>query len=175
MLARFACVSLRDSQPAGLLMVAMRTALAVLAVTVAAAWSGAAQANAATTTPTKGVVLVTTNLALENASAAGTGMVLTSNGEVLTNNHVIRGATTIKVIVPATHKTYAATVLGYDIADDVALIKMNGASKLATITKGNSAKVKVGQASTAVGNANGGGKIVITKGSVTGLNQSIQI
>jgi S1-C subfamily serine protease len=158
-----------------LLLVAMRKALAVVAVTLAAAWSGVAPASAATGTPTKGVVLVTTNLALENASAAGTGMVLTSNGEVLTNNHVIRGATTIKVIVPATHKTYTASVLGYDIADDVALIKMNGASKLATITKGNSSKLRVGQASTAVGNANGGGKLVITKGTVTGLNRSIQI
>jgi len=129
----------------------------------------------AATAPTKGVVLVTTNLALENGSAAGTGMVLTSSGEVLTNNHVIRGATTIKVIVPATHKTYTAKVLGYDISDDVALLKLNGASKLATVTKGNSARLRIGQASTAVGNANGGGKLVITKGTVTGLNQSIQI
>src|SRR4051794_6024497 len=88
--------------------------------------------------PTRGVVLVTTNLAYENADAAGTGIVLTSSGEVLTNNHVIRGATTIKVVVPATHKTYAADVIGYDIADDIALIKVQGAPALATATRGDS-------------------------------------
>jgi S1-C subfamily serine protease len=94
---------------------------------------------------------------------------------VLTNNHVIRGATTIRVTVPATHKSYSATVLGYDISDDIALIKLSGASKLATVTTGNSDALKVGQASTAVGNANGGGKLVITHGQVTALNQTISI
>src|SRR3954469_3811739 len=128
--------------------------IALALVVLAVAGTGTAQAHAAAT-PTKGVVLVTTDLALENGSAAGTGMVLTANGEVLTNNHVIRGATTIKVTVPATHKTYTARVLGYDIADDVALLKLNGAAKLATITRGSSVKVTVGQATRAVGNANG--------------------
>jgi S1-C subfamily serine protease len=69
-------------------------------VLAGAAFGG--NAAAATPPPTKGVVVVNTNLALENASAAGTGIVLTKNGEVLTNNHVIAGATTIKVTVPAT-------------------------------------------------------------------------
>ena len=158
-----------------LLLVAMRRTLTVLAIALAAAWSGAGNANAATVSPTRGVVLITTNLALENGNAAGTGMVLTSNGEVLTNNHVIRGATTIRATVPSTHRTYTANVVGYDIADDVALIKLNGASKLATVTTGNSNKLLIGQASTAVGNANGGGKLVVTKGSVTALNKTISI
>jgi S1-C subfamily serine protease len=153
----------------------MRRIAAVFVLTLAAAWSGAGHASAATTTPTRGVVLITTNLALENGNAAGTGMVLTANGEVLTNNHVIRGATTIKVTVPATHKTYTAKVVGYDISDDVALIKLNGASKLATIAKGNSDKLTVGQSSTAVGNANGGGRLVVTTGRVIGLNKTIQV
>ena len=55
--------------------------------------------------PTKGVVLINTNLALQNGSAAGTGIVLTKTGEVMTNNHVIAGATTIQVTVPATKRT----------------------------------------------------------------------
>jgi S1-C subfamily serine protease len=153
----------------------MRRVATIFVIALAAAWSGAGHAAAATTTPTKGVVLITTNLALENGNAAGTGMVITSNGEVLTNNHVIRGATTINVTIPSTHKTYTAKALGYDISDDVALIKLNGASNLTTIAKGNSDKLRVGQASTAVGNANGGGKLVITKGAVTALNRTISI
>ena len=67
------------------------------------------RAAAATPSPTKGVVLVNTNLALENGSAAGTGIVLTKNGEVLTNNHVIAGATTIRVTVPATKRATRRT------------------------------------------------------------------
>jgi S1-C subfamily serine protease len=147
------------------------------AVLAAAAFAGSAHATTAPAPakPTKGVVIVTTNLAYESASAAGTGIVLTKSGEVLTNNHVIRGATTITVIVPATGKRYSASVLGYDIADDVALIKMSGASGLTVATRGNSATLKIGAKTTAVGNANGGGKLVITKGTVTGLNRTITV
>lgn len=141
----------------------------------AAGFAGSAHATTAPSTPTKGVVIVTTNLAYENASAAGTGIVLTKSGEVLTNNHVIRGATTITAIVPATGKRYSASVIGYDIADDVALLKLNGASGLAVATRGNSAKLKIGATTTAVGNANGGGRLVITKGRVTGLNRTITV
>lgn len=125
--------------------------------------------------PTRGVVVIETNLALENANAAGTGIVLTKDGEVVTNNHVIRGATTIKVVIPATGKTYSATVLGYDIVDDVALLKLQGPSNLATVTTANSAKLRVGQTTRAVGNANGGGTLVQTTGRVTALNQSISV
>ena len=125
--------------------------------------------------PTKGVVLINTNLALQNGSAAGTGIVLTKTGEVMTNNHVIAGATTIQVTVPATKRTYSADVVGYDISDDVALLQLQGATNLATATTGNSAKLKVGQAARAVGNANGGGKLVVTSGKVLALNRSITV
>lgn len=153
---------------------------AVTAAFVAAAgFAGAANATTKTTAPaprlTKGVVLVTTNLQYENAAAAGTGIVLTKTGEVLTNNHVIRGATTIKVTVPATKRTYAADVLGYDVSDDIALIKLEGATNLATVTRADSSKLKIGDLSTAVGNANGGGKLVIARGKVTGLNRAITV
>jgi S1-C subfamily serine protease len=125
--------------------------------------------------PTRGVVLVKTDLALESASAAGTGIVLTKTGEILTNNHVIRGATTITVVVPATNRRYTASVMGYDIADDIALIKADGATNLATATRGNSANLKLGALTTAVGNANGGGKLVITKGRITALKKTIAV
>lgn len=150
-----------------------------MTILVAGAISGAASA---ATKPTKkpiksttGVVLVNTNLAFQGATAAGTGIVLTKTGEVLTNNHVIAGATTITVTVPATKKTYTASVLGYDVADDIALIKLQGATNLATATLGQSAKLKIGQATRAVGNAEGGGKLVQTTGKVLALNQTIQI
>jgi S1-C subfamily serine protease len=146
-----------------------------LTLTLALAGVGVGRAHAATTSPTEGVVVVTTNLALESARAAGTGIVLTRSGEVLTNNHVIRGATTIKVVVPQSHHTYRARVLGYDLVDDVALLKLQGASGLATATRGNSATLKVGQATRAVGNAHGRGTLVTTAGRVTGLNRSIAI
>jgi S1-C subfamily serine protease len=152
--------------------------LQVVATAATVAAFGVGNAHAASTpapSPTKGIVLVTTNLAYQGASAAGTGIVLTADGEVMTNNHVIKGATTINVIVPATHKTYSASVVGYDISDDIALIKMTGASKLATATRGDSSKLKIGQFVRAVGNASGGGKLVQTTGSITGLQKSIQV
>ena len=149
------------------------------AVVAAAGLAGAAHAAIRTTAPaprpTKGVVLVTTNLAYENAAAAGTGIVLTKSGEILTNNHVIRGATTIKVIIPSTKRTYTADVVGYDVSDDIALIKLEGAWGLATVTRADSSKLRVGDLSTAVGNANGGGRLVITHGAITGLNRSITV
>jgi len=154
-----------------------RLRLLAAVLLAAAGFTGTAHATTAPapSKPTKGVVLVTTNLAYQNGNAAGTGIVLTKTGEVMTNNHVIRGATTITVIVPASGKRYSASVIGYDIADDVALIKMNGAAGLAVATRGNSAKLKLGAPATAVGNANGGGKLVITKGSITGLNRTISV
>jgi S1-C subfamily serine protease len=150
-------------------------AAAALAAAVAAGASGGAHA---TTTPspkpTTGVVLITTNLAYQNADAAGTGVVLTKNGEIVTNNHVIRGATTITVIVPSSGRRYPADVLGYDVADDIALLKVN-ASGMTTATRGNSGTLKIGAKATAVGNANGGGRLVITHGTVSALNRTITV
>ena len=120
-----------------------------------------------------GVVVIETNLAYQGASAAGTGMVLTANGEVLTNNHVIAGATTIKVVVPKTTHTYTAKVVGYDKTDDVAVLQLQKASNLKTVSTGNAAALSVGARVTALGNAGGTGALVAAKGTVTGLNKSI--
>src|SRR6266849_4020981 len=60
----------------------------------------------------------------QQATSAGTGIVLTSNGEVLTNNHVIEGATSIKVTDVGNGRTYTATVVGYDASDDVAVLQL---------------------------------------------------
>src|SRR5207253_8327219 len=122
-----------------------------------------------------GVVDIETNLAYQNAAAAGTGMVLTSSGEVLTNNHVIRGATTIRIVIPQTHRTYTARVLGYDVADDVALLKLQGASGLKTVQLGDSSKVRRGQSVTAVGNAGGTGTLTMTTGTITATGRTITV
>src|SRR5262245_6723248 len=121
-----------------------------------------------------GVVVVNTTLGYEGGAAAGTGMVLTS-GEVLTNNHVIRGATSIKVVIPGTKHVYTARVVGYDVADDVAVLRAVGASHLKTVSTAASAKLRIGQAVRAVGNANGTGRLLSVRGSITGLHRSIVV
>jgi S1-C subfamily serine protease len=155
--------------------VARRSLLAVLVALLLGACAQTGSAATPKPTPTKGVVIVNTDLALQDASAAGTGIVLTKTGQVLTNNHVIAGATTIRVTVPATHRTYIADVVGYDIADDVALLQLEKATNVATATLGNSANVKAGQAATAVGNANGTGRLTVTQGKILGVNKTITV
>jgi S1-C subfamily serine protease len=110
----------------------------------------------------------------QGATAAGTGIVLTSNGEVLTNNHVIRGATSIKVTDVGNGRTYTAKVVGYDASRDVAVIQLQNASGLTTANLGDSSGVQTGDAVTALGNAGGkGGTPSVASGAVTALNQSI--
>ncbi len=121
-----------------------------------------------------GLVDINTTLSYQNEEAAGTGMVLTSNGEVLTNNHVIEGATTISVTDVGNNKTYSATVVGYDRSLDVAVLQLKDASGLQTVSLGDSSSVHVGEAVVGIGNAGGtGGTPSYAGGSVTGLNQSI--
>ena len=110
----------------------------------------------------------------QGAAAAGTGMVLTSSGEVLTNNHVIYGELSISVQVTSTGATYGAHVVGFDQRDDIAVLQLDGASGLATMPIGNSSTVQVGDSVTALGNALGrGGAPASAPGTVTALNQSI--
>jgi S1-C subfamily serine protease len=120
------------------------------------------------------LVDIVTTLGYQGASAAGTGIVLTSDGEVLTNNHVIRGATSIKVTDVGNGRTYTAKVVGYDASKDVAVIKLQNASGLTTANLGDSSSVQTGDAVTALGNAGGkGGTPSVATGAVTALNQSI--
>jgi S1-C subfamily serine protease len=128
----------------------------------------------ATSAQQVGIVDINTVIDYGQAQAAGTGMILTSNGEILTNNHVVNGATTISITVISTGKTYSASVVGTDPTDDVAVLQLNGASGLATAKLGDSSKVAVGDSVTAVGNAGGtGGTPSAAKGSVTALNQTL--
>ncbi|HXM55680.1 MAG TPA: trypsin-like peptidase domain-containing protein [Candidatus Dormibacteraeota bacterium] len=109
-----------------------------------------------------------------SAQAAGTGMILTSNGEVLTNNHVVEGAKSIKVTIPGRSNTYTATVVGVSPSADVALIQVQGVSGLPTVTLADSSTLSIGQPVVAMGNALGqGGAPSVTQGSITALDQTI--
>lgn len=121
-----------------------------------------------------GLVDVVSTDGLQQATSEGTGIVLTSTGEVLTNNHVVEGATTISVTVVSTGKTYTATVVGTSPTQDVAVLKLSSASGLQMAKISTSATVAVGDAVTAVGNAGGtGGTPSSASGTVTAVNQSI--
>lgn len=123
---------------------------------------------------TPGLVDVNTVLGYETDEAAGTGMVLTPTGKVLTNNHVIEGSTKITVTDLGNGKVYPASVLGYTRTQDVAVVQLKGASGLKTIHVGNSSGVKVGESIVGIGNAGGtGGRPAAAGGSVTALGQAI--
>jgi len=117
---------------------------------------------------------VTTNLAYQGYAAAGTGIVVSPSGEILTNNHVIEGSTSVKVTDLDNGRSYRGRVVGYDITADVAVIQLKGASGLRTAPLGNSRDVRVGDTVTAIGNAGGvGGTPSTSSGTVTGIDQSL--
>jgi S1-C subfamily serine protease len=122
------------------------------------------------------IVDVISTLDYQNGQAAGTGIVLTSSGEILTNNHVIQGSTSVTVKVSTSSQTYKATVVGTDATNDIAVLQAQGASGLTTAPLGNSSGVTVGQSVVAIGNAlNKPGLPTVTEGTVTGLGRSIQV
>jgi S1-C subfamily serine protease len=101
-------------------------------------------------------------------------MIISTSGLILTNNHVIEGARSIKVRLASTGRSYTATVVGADPTHDVAVIKISGVSGLQTIPIGDSSEVGMGDGVVAVGNALGsGGSPEVATGTVTGLNQTI--
>jgi S1-C subfamily serine protease len=156
------------------------TAAAALVAGAGSAWAATAGGTPVLTTSQivaktgPAIVDVVSTLGYQGATAAGTGIVLTPSGEVLTNNHVIDGATAIKVRDVGNGRVYTATVAGYDAAHDVAVLQLQGASGLATASLGDSARVRSGQRVVAMGNAGGrDGDPSVAGGRVTGLRQSI--
>jgi S1-C subfamily serine protease len=135
--------------------------------------SASGQAGATATAPVENsVVDVVATVDYGQAVAAGTGIVLTPTGEVLTNNHVIDGATSISVTDVGNGRTYGATVVGYDVSDDIAVLQLSGASGLATANLAST--VTVGEPVTAIGNAGGtGGTPSVSTGTVTAVGASI--
>jgi S1-C subfamily serine protease len=154
------------------------TRFALVAVTAAlgaAVAAGLAFAHTGSNPVGSGIVIIDTNLAYQGGQAAGTGMVLSSSGTVLTNNHVVKGATAIRVVEPTTGRSYRATVVGYDVSDDVAVLQLSGASNLRTIPMADSSNLSTGQAVKAIGNAGGTGRLTEASGTLTDVNQAISV
>jgi S1-C subfamily serine protease len=136
--------------------------------------SGPSDVNAIASKVDPGLVDINTTLGYQQEQAAGTGIVISSGGVILTNNHVIDGATTISVTDIGNGKTYTASVVGYDRTKDIAVLQLHNASGLTTANLADSSNASVGQQVVGVGNAGGtGGTPSAAGGTVTALNQSI--
>ena len=120
------------------------------------------------------LVDINVTLGYQSGHAAATGIVLNSSGLVLTNNHVVDGATSISATDVGNGQTYSATVLGYDRSNDIALIQLSGASGLQSAQLGDSSRAAVGDAVVALGNAGGaGGTPSAAGGALVALDQQI--
>jgi S1-C subfamily serine protease len=120
------------------------------------------------------VVQINTTLDYQNAIGVGTGIVVNPDGEVLTNNHVVEGATGISGTNLGTGRTFPIDVLGYDRTHDIALVQLRGAGGLPTAPLGDSNTVAVGDPIVGVGNAGGpNGGLTREPGTVRALDQSI--
>jgi S1-C subfamily serine protease len=122
-----------------------------------------------------GLVDITAALKYQRETAKGTGMLMSASGLVLTNNHVIDGATEVRASLAAFGgRTYPARVLGYDREADVALLQLTGAPNWATVSFGDSSQVSVGTPVLALGDAQGRGGITPAAGDISGLDRSIR-
>ena len=109
----------------------------------------------------------------EPQQGAGTGMVITPDGDVLTNAHVVANATTIKVTT-TDNQSHDAVLLGSDPSADVAVIKIQGATNMRTVTMGRSSTARVGDDVVAIGNALAlPGGPTVTRGIVSAVDRTI--
>ena len=119
------------------------------------------------------IVNITTRLS-SGGAAAGTGVVISSDGLVLTNNHVIADTAQLRVENSANGSMHSAKVLGYSVTADVALIKIEGVSGLTAAPIGDASNLAIDDAVVGLGNAGGnGGEPSIAPGRVTALDQRI--
>ena len=120
-----------------------------------------------------GLVRIVSTAEYSGSKGVGTGMVLTSSGQVVTNHHVVEGSTSLRVTVMSSGTTYPATVVGTDAKDDVAVLQLTGASGLDTV-RADTDGTAVGEEVTAVGDANGtASHLSAAGGKVTALDDSI--
>jgi S1-C subfamily serine protease len=118
--------------------------------------------------------IVNLTSSLDSGEAAGTGIVVSPSGLVLTNNHVIAYSSDLQAEIGGDGEEHPAKVLGYDIQDDVALVQIEGVSDLTAASLGDSSSLQVGDAIVALGNAGGkGGSPSVVSGIVTALDQQI--
>lgn len=120
------------------------------------------------------VINIDTQMGYQSAVGAGTGIVLDPSGVVLTNNHVIAGATGIHAVSVGTGQNFDVDVLGFDRNHDVAVLQLRGADGLPAANIGNSSTVAIGDPVVSMGNAGGqGGTPSAVPGRVTGLNETV--
>lgn len=136
--------------------------------------TAAVDSEPATEAESTGVVLINTTVGYGTGQGAGTGLTITGDGIVVTNHHVVEGATSITVTDPSTGETYAATVLGYDDVHDVAVLQLEDASGLSTVATDQDAATQ-GEEVTAVGNAEGQGSLSAADGRVTDPSTAITV
>ncbi|MEW1864650.1 MULTISPECIES: S1C family serine protease [unclassified Streptomyces] len=117
--------------------------------------------------------VVEINATLSDGKSTGAGVIITSNGQIITNNHVIAGAQSISVTY-SSGKTASASVVGTDAKKDLALIKVNGASGLPAAVLGNSSGLAVGDQVVAIGSPEGLSDTV-TSGIVSALNRDVTV
>ena len=108
----------------------------------------------------------------------GTGMIITADGMVVTNNHVIAlaaGGGTITVTASGSTKAMPTVLVGADPSNDVALLRIQGVTGLSPVTFGNSSKIEVGDAAVAIGNALGlaAGTPTVTSGIISALGRTV--
>jgi S1-C subfamily serine protease len=112
--------------------------------------------------------------AVGGGEAAGTGIIISSDGLALTNNHVIASSTELQAELNGNGEYHSVKVLGYDIEHDVALVQIEDVSDLTPASLGDTSSVQVGDAIVALGNAGGkGGDPTVVSGIVTATEQQI--
>lgn len=118
---------------------------------------------------------VTTNLfgRQTTSAASGSGFILTSDGYILTNYHVIEGSGQIAVALYS-GTSYSAKVIGYDETNDIAVLKID-ASDLTPVVVGSSSDLEVGEDVVAIGNPLGELTFSLTAGVVSALNREITV
>ena len=119
------------------------------------------------------IVDIDAKLGYQSALGAGTGIVIDGGGVVLTNNHVVAGATDLTARSIGNGQTYPASVIGYDRQHDIAVLQLAGGG-LPSANIGNSDTVRVGEPIVSLGNAGGaGGAPAVEVGTVSAVNQTV--
>ncbi len=104
---------------------------------------------------------------------AGTGMIVSKDGYILTNKHVVDGASTVSVVLTNGTTYNDVKVLGVDPLNDVAFLKVGGVSDLPAVELGDSSTIRVGQKVVAIGNSLGQYQNTVTSGIVSGIGRPI--
>jgi S1-C subfamily serine protease len=177
----------RERNEAGIAHLVLLVLVVVLGILLASAYWGSTGTQTPTSVPAPNidvdkvtgtidpsVVNLTATLATGRGQVAGTGVVLTSSGAVVTNNHVIAGTETISAQVGGAGTRYTAHVVGYDVTDDLAVVQLDGASGLRVAPIGDPASARVGDSIVAIGNAGGvGGTPATAAGTITAFGQRV--